>query len=265
MLPLVPACADAYIALDGKVLDWQGGVWLEGKCMVPVRPIFQELGYKLTSDMEQGVVQANKGQEKIVIHLWQPKVLHNGSEFSGAGIPQLIEGRTMLYAEDLSRLLGLTLSQEPASNAISFFTKPEMTQEGIVGHLFTADRMYLRAEYYNNQDFLIEHHVAPSPVLVTKYDLEQLLGNYWSPVYIDRLWQDGSEQGRYVGFYSEGSIPLSYSKEIFVSEITPTGARVEVTMPDWWEEDLNNLYKLIYTLSLDEQGRLVITDLKYLE
>lgn len=265
MVPLVPAYAGVAITLDGKVLDSHGGVVIEGKYLVPVRPIFQELGYGLTSDMGQGVILASKGQEKIAIHLWQPKVLHNGAEISGAVLPQLVEGKTMLCAEDLGRLLGLSVLQEPALNMVSFFTPPTMTQEGIICQLFTADRMYLRAEYYNNQEFLYQHYVAPSPNIITKNDLEQLLGNYWSLAYIDRLWQAGSENGRYVGFYSEGATPLSYSKEILVKQLTSTGAVVEVTMPDWGEEGLSSFHKLIYTLTLDEGGRLVITDVKYIE
>ncbi len=259
----LPAYAGSAVALDGKVLDPYGGLVIEGKSMVPVRPIFMELGYQLSTDMGQGIVLANKGQEQIAIHLWQPQVVQNGKELSEIVIPQLVEGRTMLWAEDLSRLLGLTLLQE--SNMVSFFTSPKMTQEGVIRRLFTADRMYLRAEYYNNQEFLSLEQIAPSPKLTTKSDLEQLMGNYWGSTHINNLWQAGSENGTYVGFFTEGSIPLSYNKEVMVKELTPTRATIEVTMPDWGEGGLSHFLKLLYTLTLEKDGKLVVTDVQGIE
>lgn len=265
IVPLVPAYAGSAITLDGKVLNPIGGLDIEGKTLVPVRPILLELGYQLSSDMGQGVVLASKDQEQLAIHLWQPKVVLNGEEISGKVVPQLIAGKTMLYAEDLGRLLGLTVLKEPSINTVAFFTTPKMTQEGVIRQLFAADRMFLRAEYYNNQDFLSQHQVAPSPKLIAKEDLVQLMGNYWGSANIDSLWQAGSENGHYVGFYREGSIPLSYNKEVIVKELTPTRATIEVTLPEWGEEGLSNFCKLLYTLTLEKEGKLVITNVQYIE
>lgn len=258
-VPLLPVHAGTALGLNGRLLDAGGSVTIEGKVMVPVRPVFEEMGYTLSVDMEEGAVLAQKKGSKIEIHLWEPKLLVNGKEAVLTAAPQLIMGKTLLSEQDVCNLLDLQSIRETGPEQVSFFSKPEMTREGVIRHLLAADRQLMRAEYYNNQGFLARHQIAPSPKIVTKDDLVKLLGRHWSADSIASLWQAGSRDGRYAGFFSEGSMPLLYSKEMAVTGLTETEAKVEVKLPQWDDESLTHFEERIYTLSRDKEGKLLIT------
>ncbi|MEW6697792.1 MAG: copper amine oxidase N-terminal domain-containing protein [Bacillota bacterium] len=260
VVPLLPAYAGIALGLDGKLLSAAGPVAIEGKMMVPVRPVFEEMGYTLSANLEEGVVLAQRKESRIEIHLWEPKLVANGKEAVLQAPPQLISGKTYLCEQDLAKLLSLESFRETATDRVSLFSKPRLTREDVIRHLMAADRQMMRAEYYNNQEFLTRHNVVPSPKIVTKGDLANLLGRHWSAELIEDLWQAGSRDNRYVGFFSEGAMPLQYSKEMAVTELTEKGAKAEVKLPRWEDESLENLEERIYTLTLDQAGSLVITD-----
>lgn len=260
VVPLLPAYAGTALGLDGKLLSAAGPVAIEGKMMIPVRPVFEEMGYGLSANLEKGIVLAQKKESRIEIYLWEPKLVANGKEVVIQAVPQLISGKTFLCEQDLAKLLGLESSRETATDRVSLFSKPRLTREDVIRHLMAADRQMMRAEYYNNQEFLARHNVVPSPKIVTKGDLANLLGRHWSVELIEDLWQAGSRDNRYVGFFSEGAMPLHYSKEMAVTELTEKGAKVEVKLPRWEDESLENLEERIYTFTLDQAGSLVITD-----
>lgn len=263
VVPIIPAYANAAIALDGLLLDPDEAPFvIENNVMVPIRPLFKEMGFTLSCDVQEGLVQANGQQEKIVIHLWKPELLLNGEKIKLTAAPQLVEGRVMLSLQDLCELLKLKGLWDVELEQVSMFSTPKMTKEGVVRQLLAADRQMMRAEYFNNQEFLAQCRVAPSPQIKDKEDLVELLGRYWDAAYINNLWQAGSKNGSYEGFFSEGTTPLIYSKEIEVIDLTETGAVVQVKLPLWGEEGLTNFEQRYYTLNLDQQGRLLVTNVE---
>ncbi|CCO08110.1 copper amine oxidase N-terminal domain-containing protein [Desulforamulus hydrothermalis] len=260
--PLLPVYAATAPELDGKLLAGGEPVIIEGRLMLPIRPVFEELGYTLTGDWETGIVLAQKKHQQIEIRLWEPGLTVNGKEKSLAAAPQVIMGKTFLSAQDLVELLDLQNPRPDGSDRLVLFSKPQLTGEGVIRHLLAADRQMMRAEYYNNQGFLTQHNIAPSPQLVTKDDLINLLGRHWSRQLIESLWTAGSRNGRYIGFYTEGSTPLLYSKELAVIELTDTGAKVEAKLPLWWEDNMTEFEVRVYTLHRDKEGNLLITDVR---
>ncbi|SHF52798.1 Copper amine oxidase N-terminal domain-containing protein [Desulforamulus putei DSM 12395] len=261
-VPLLPVYAGAALELDGKLLSDGDPVVIEGRLMVPVRPVFEELGYALSGNLEEGIVLAQKKNHKIEICLWEPKLVVNGKEMSLTAAPQLIMGKTFLSEQDLAKLLDLQNFRAKGTDQVVLFSKPELTREGVIRHLLAADRQLMRAEYYNNQEFLAQHNIAPSPKIVTRDDLIMLLGRHWSAHFIENLWAAGSRDGQYIGFFSEGSIPLLYSKELAVTELTGTGAKVEVKLPLWGNEDMTRFEERVYTLNRDKEGNLLITNVE---
>ncbi|GAB6158486.1 hypothetical protein JCM39194_16860 [Desulfotomaculum varum] len=261
--PLLPVYAGTFLELDGKLLTGGEPVVIEGRLMIPIRPVFEELGYTMTGDWEAGIVLAQKMHQQIEIRLWEPCLTVNGKEVTLAAAPQVIMGKTFLSEQDLVKLLNLQNFHPDGTERLVLFSKPQLTGEGVIRHLLAADRQMLRAEYYNNQNFLTQHNIAPSPQLVTKDDLINLLGRHWSRQLIESLWTAGSRDGRYIGFYTEGSTPLVYSKELTVIELTDTRAKVEAKLPLWWEDDMTEFEERVYTLYMDKEGSLLITDVRY--
>lgn len=257
-VPLLPSYASG-IDLDGQILSEAGdAILIEEKLFIPARPLLLELGYQVSFDPRGGVIEASRSKYRVEILLWEPKLIRNGIEIVPDAAPQLINGITMISTKDLGRLLNLAVSENTSTEKVSFHSLPEMTKEGVIRHLIAADRQMMRAEYYNNQEFLKQCRVTPSPVLKNKEDLELLLSQYWAPKYINNLWQEGSKNGQYIGFFSEGLTPLIYSKEILVTELNDSEATVEVKLPLWGEEGLDNHEIRTYTLTKDLQGRLLI-------
>lgn len=251
------------MVLDGKVLAQDPGtLTIQKNVIVPIRPLLEELNYEITYDIQRGLLNAVKNDSKLELYLWNPRVLINGVEHVPQAAPQLIQGFTMMSAQDLAQLLKLTSIVNSDKEEVHFFSQPVMSREGVERHLLAADRQMMRAEYYNNQEFLNQCGIASSPRIVTKTDLQELLGMYWSERYIEYLWNEGSEKGKYIGFFSEGSIPLIYSKEIAVTYMDANTAIVEVKLPLWGDEGLTEFEHRAYTLVKDKQGRLLIESVK---
>lgn len=258
-----PAYAESPVALDGRLLiDCQSTI-VEKQVMLPLRPFFEEAGYKLEANMPEGIIRGHKGQNSVQIKLGQPGLILNQTYVNLNAAPRLISGIAYLSVQDICQLLNLENREEPGLKFISLYHGPEMTEEGVIGHLLTADRQMLRVEYYNNQEFLAEHQIAPSPKIQSKEDLIKHLSNYWDQTFIDRIWQDASQAGRYIGFFSEGSIPLLYNKEVNVTALSPMGAKIHVLMPIWGEDDFTEFEEIIYTLEKNEWGKLIIKDIQF--
>lgn len=265
LMPLAPAGAAPALALDGQLLvSQEEPVILEQKVMVPIRPILQEMGWRLSCNMEEGVVYAEKSTDKVWIFLWRPAVIKNDVEISLTAVPQLISGHTMMSLQDLCRLTGAQGVWDSQLELASFFSPVEMTREGVVRSLLAADRQLMRVEYYNNQDFLKHCRIAPSPKINSKEELMKFLGSYWSPEYIERIWQAGSKENVFIGFFRDGLTPLDYQKEISVAELTGTQARIEAKLPLWGggEGDAEQFVNRVYTLIKDSEGKLLIEDIQ---
>lgn len=261
-LPIYPSYADNALVLDGILIAQNNLQVLENKVMVPITPVLKELGYQLSFDPAAGLIVATNSKEKMEVYLDQSKLLLNGQQIKLSIAPHVISGRTLLAAQDIGNLLGLKGFWEAGGKSYCFVSTPKLTEEGVISQLLAADRQMLRAVYYNNQEFLTENGVAPSPVIATRNDLQLLLGKHWSAQMIEELWRAGSENGRYIGFYSEGPIPLSYNKEMAVTEMTNSGCKVRVLLPQW-EDDGTDTCESIYSLSFNEEGNLVVTDIEY--
>ncbi|RYD02892.1 hypothetical protein N752_23050 [Desulforamulus aquiferis] len=106
VLLLIFASSPVYasgIDLDGQiVMEGEGIVSIEGKLIVPIRPLLREMGYQVTFNEDQGLISATREKSKIEIYLWQPKLVHNGIEIKQDAAPQLIGANTMLAATDLA-------------------------------------------------------------------------------------------------------------------------------------------------------------------
>lgn len=258
-----PAYAASPVALDARLLNDCQSIIVEKQVMLPLRPIFEEVGYKIEANMPEGIIIGYKGQNFVQINLWQPGLILNQTNEKLNTAPQLISGKTYLSVQDICHILNLENWQEPGLKLITLYSRPEMTEEGVIGHLLTADRQMLRIEYYNNQDFLAQHQIAPSPNIQSKEDLIKHLSNYWDQTFIDRLWQEASRDGLYIGFFTEGSIPLLYNKELNVTALSPAEAKIHVLMPIWGDANLTEFEKLSYILEKNQGNKLIVKDIQF--
>lgn len=263
LIPLASAGASPAMSLDGQLLDSREiPVIIGGQVMVPVRSILQEMGWRVSYNMEEGVVYAEKVPDKAWIFLRRPGMKQNDGEVKLTAAPLLVGGKTLLSLQDVCKLTGAQGTWDSNLELVSFFTPPEMTREGIVKNLLAADRQLMRVEYYNNQAFLKQCRIIPSPKIISKDDLRVLLARYWSGRYIEKLWQAGSENGNFAGFFREGLTPLDYHKEMVVFELGEKQAKVEVKLPLWGEAGTTEFENRVYTLTRDPEGRLLVTDVE---
>ncbi|GAB6179554.1 hypothetical protein JCM14036_08730 [Desulfotomaculum defluvii] len=262
-LPFNSAYAETPVAVDGRLINGCQSMLMEGQIMLPLRPIFEEAGYRLEPNIQNGVIVGYKGKGFVQIHLGQLEMILGQNKIKLSTIPQITLGKTYLGVQDICRILNLEKKEEPGLHLISLFHSQEMTEEGVISQLLAADRQMLRVEYFNNQEFLAEHQIAPSPKIKNKEELIDHLSSYWDETFIDRLWQEGSQNDHYIGFFSEGSIPLLYNKELNVIALSPEEARIHVLMPAWDKDNLTEFEEIIYTLQKNELGKLIIKDIRY--
>lgn len=259
VLPSLPAYASLDLVLDGKPIK-NGQVFVsDNQVMVPLRSVLEEWGYALAYQPEEGAIIISRDQWQVKLDPQVSEVEVNGQRSKLlAPLYMSGQGQSFISVPDLAQIFGCQGFWEPGRKHYSILSESELTEEGLVAHLLAADRQLLRVEYYNNPNFLIENGIAPPPVLVTKDDIEVLLQKHWSSAFIDRLWQAGSQAGRYVGFFSEGSLPLQYNKEIEVLELSESGARLRVLMPLWGYEGETDFVDIYYQMELDQSGKLKI-------
>lgn len=263
-VPFFSAYAEAPVAVDGRLLNDCQSMLVGDQVMVPLRPIFEEAGYKLEPNISKGVIVGYKGEDLVQINLGQPSIILSQTNAELTTIPQIVAGKTYLGIQDICRILDLENKEEPGLQLISLYHGPEMTEEGVISQLLAADRQMLRVEYYNNPKFLAEHQIAPSPKIQNQLDLINHLSNYWDKTFIDSLWQGGSQNGQYIGFYSEGSIPLLYNKELNVIALSPVEAKIHVLMSVWDDDNFTEFEEIIYTMQKNKLGKLIIKDIQYI-
>ena len=99
MLMSVPAFAqDVRVSVNAALVDFdgQGATVVEGRTLIPVRGVFDKLGYSVNWDAESKVVTLTKDSVTITVPVGSNVITKNG-EATTIDVPaQIIEGRTML-------------------------------------------------------------------------------------------------------------------------------------------------------------------------
>ncbi len=99
---------------EGDIIDLQEPTqWIDGKFMVPVKPVLDKMGYKVTWNAETKSVDISKGAQFTTLYIGRNSYFKNKmapKELSTA--PTILDGRTYVPIEFFSEMLGTGMAIE---------------------------------------------------------------------------------------------------------------------------------------------------------
>lgn len=99
------------VEIDGKIIELnQYPVNKNNRILMPVRSIFEELGYSIQWDQETKTVHASKGNDSIIIQIGNKTIIYTVDGVSGEYIcdiaPQIIGNRTLVPLRGVAESAG---------------------------------------------------------------------------------------------------------------------------------------------------------------
>ena len=102
---------DVTVNIDGTVVvfEGQGPVVVDGRTLIPVRGVFEALGFEVDFDEEARTATLSQADTEIIVTVGEVVFTTNGEEFELDVPAQIIGGRTMLPIRALVESLGMTV------------------------------------------------------------------------------------------------------------------------------------------------------------
>lgn len=119
-IPAYPVSYDGIsVVLDGVLLRFdQPSVIVDGRTLVPLRGIFENLGATVLWDGESSTVTATKDETEISLQIGNQIAEKNGSKITLDVPAQLINSRTLVPVRFVSEALGCTVSWNEENRAV---------------------------------------------------------------------------------------------------------------------------------------------------
>ena len=151
---------EVIVEIDGQRVsfDGQGPVIISGRTLVPVRGVFEQLGYSVNWDEEfQAVYLTGPGEaasrDNIRLVIGHYEFNTNGEQLTLDVPPQIINGSTMLPLRAVLESVGIGLDWDGARSAVIISTQPTETLEGsFVSWLFNVTAVADAFGYIFNAD-----------------------------------------------------------------------------------------------------------------
>ncbi len=97
------------VTVNGIPVDMEG-VIVDGRTMVPVRGVFEKLGYTVEWDNETKTATLTKGENQVVMTNGESYFTYNGTQITPDVPQQIIDGRFMLPLRAVGESLNANVS-----------------------------------------------------------------------------------------------------------------------------------------------------------
>lgn len=119
LIPVAAADGEIKVLLDGKKLKFDVPPQIiDGRTMVPLRTIFEELGAEIDWDADTKTVAAIKDETYIVATVDSNIMYINDEEEIMDVPPMIIDSRTLVPVRFISKALGCEVSWDGASKTV---------------------------------------------------------------------------------------------------------------------------------------------------
>ena len=200
--PSAEAATAIKVELDGEVIRFdQGAVSVNGRTLVPMRKIFEELESTVQWTAKTKTITANRGTKKITLVVGSKTATVNGQKITLDVAPQIINGRTLVPLRFISEALGAKVDWNNQTKTVHITTFEVAERYYFVNlqtlnlELISEDRYYQEAvkpnssrevvsdfvitSYLDNtRDFFSQHTVRVANVgtgLATAHDADMFL------------------------------------------------------------------------------------------
>lgn len=107
------------VILNEQELEFdQPPVMIDGRVMVPLRAIFEALGYTVEWYSDTQTAIAHKGNNTITVQINNPEIFYNGKTYSCDIFPQIISGRTLVPVRAISECAGCNVDWDGQTKTV---------------------------------------------------------------------------------------------------------------------------------------------------
>lgn len=129
LIPCIAANSGIKVVLDGKTLDFDvDPIIQDGRTLVPMRAIFEKLGYKVEWDGENRAIKATDGTNTINMYIDFYTFWRNGEALPTDVAPCIVDGRTLVPVRVVSEASGCSVQWNEVTQTV-FIGKPEKSKE----------------------------------------------------------------------------------------------------------------------------------------
>ena len=108
--PLITSSDVIQVILDGKSLNFdQPPIMDDNRVMVPIRTMFEALGYTVNWQNSTQTAIANKAGHSIIVQVNNPKITYNGGSYYCDVSPKNLSGRILVPCEQSPKVLAAKL------------------------------------------------------------------------------------------------------------------------------------------------------------
>ena len=120
---------DIKVNLNGAVIDFpnQQPVVAEGRTLIPLRGVFDKMGYKIDWESETKTVTLAKDSEKITVVIGENRYFLNGTEYKTDVPASIINGSTMLPLRAIADASGADVYWDGETKTAAIITKDGKT------------------------------------------------------------------------------------------------------------------------------------------
>jgi len=108
------------VSIDGVAIDFEGNgpALVDGRTLVPVRGVFEALGFDVDWDAEAQVAAITNEEFELIVTIGSSVFTTNGEDFELDVEAQIIDGRTMLPIRALLESIGLVIGWDEDNQVV---------------------------------------------------------------------------------------------------------------------------------------------------
>lgn len=167
--PSAEAAPAIKVEIDGEVVRFdQGAVSINGRTLVPMRTIFEELESTVQWDAKTKSITAVRGTKKIGLVIGSKTATVNGQKIALDVPPQIINGRTLVPLRFISEALGAKVDWNNQTKTVSITTYDFAERYYFVNlqtlnlEVISEDRYYQEVDQPNSSKELVSDVVFNS-------------------------------------------------------------------------------------------------------
>ncbi|MFB7157034.1 copper amine oxidase N-terminal domain-containing protein [Lysinibacillus sp. NPDC056232] len=151
--PSAEAATAIKVEIDGDVIQFdQGAVSINGRTLVPMRTIFEELESTVQWDAKTKSITAIRGTKKIGLVIGSKTATVNGQKIALDVAPQIINGRTLVPLRFISEALGAKVDWNNQTKTV-YITTYELAERYYFVNLQTLNlELISENRYYQEVD-----------------------------------------------------------------------------------------------------------------
>lgn len=117
--PLITSSDVIQVILDGKSLNFdQPPIMDDNRVMVPIRTIFEALGYTVNWQNSTQTAIANKAGHSIIVQVNNPKITYNGGSYYCDVSPKNLSGRILVPVRAVSESAGCEVIWQSSTQTV---------------------------------------------------------------------------------------------------------------------------------------------------